>query len=1115
MSAPASVAPDQAARERALDIKRHALVVAPAGSGKTSLLVMRFLKCLAVSAEPEEVVAITFTNKAAAEIRTRLVQALQLAQAPPAQAGQERALQQLAQAVLARDTERGWALLDNPNRLRALTIDSLNGELAARLPLLSGLGGRPAITEDARGRYEEAVLALFAELEDSELSPSERSALERVLRRADNRLDLLLEPLSEMLEKREQWLEALLDQRESGAETDVAVLTALGLQRLQQLARLLDKPWCEELLGILRAASTQDECFAWAAELREWPTPAPEHFESWRKLADSLLTQDKKPALRKIVNKHQGFPPGQDSTKRMNTLLKTLNELPQAEALAQACADVRDFPALTYPTALLAERQALARALLRLAGHLRLVFSRSGETDFTEIALSALRALSGEHGYSELLDRSDARIRHLLVDEMQDTSESQVRLLRLLTSGWVPGDGHSLFLVGDPQQSIYAFRKAEVRLFQSLWENRALGSLPLECITLCANFRSRPVLIDWFNASFGRLFAPQPDLQVGAVSYNPCRPGRAPEPSEAAAVTITACWQDAPQAEAEAVLQRVQALRAEHGAQASIAVLARTRRQLHRVIAVLRGAGLPLSCQDIDPLHDITAVREYLYLARALWHPEDRLAWAVLLRSPLVGLSHADLVALSKGPVPGGPHRSWPDRIRDALASDTLSNEGRQRLQHLQSVLAQAEADPELYGNLAARSEAVWHALGGPATLQPGEWHDLQAAQLQLRRAAASGEIDSLARFRRSLAAAYAAPSAGAIQVMTVHKAKGLEFDHVLLVGCGQKGGSNGTPLLHYRAFPNGVLLVPRPPSQLADDDPAHRLFDFMSRLQRQAEHNELLRLLYVACTRARESLHLFMALKADTEGRPRPATGSFAALLWPVIKAGLSLPPRVDAAPVDTIRLRLPPPSPRLPVDYRFRADDPAWRPPERRSLRPSEAALDAQEAKPREGDVYAQLVGVMYHEAMRRIAQDGAEAWRDGGASRRAAMAAGFRHRGLPEPLIGAAVERVLELLRNTLDSEAGRWLLAPREWSQTEYALAGYRDGQWVAAIIDRCFEDNGQLWVIDYKTSSEPAADAIAHYRTQLQHYAALLGALRGRPVRSALFLADSGRLVEID
>jgi ATP-dependent helicase/nuclease subunit A len=1098
--------PDQAERERALDININALAIAPAGSGKTSLLVARALKCLAVSREPEEVVAITFTNKAAAEIRARLVQALQLATEPLAAdaAAHTRLLHTLARRVLEHAQSRGWQLLENPNRLRALTIDALNAELAARLPLLSGLGGPSAMTEDSRGLFAEAIQSLFAELEDPNLPMEDREALALVLRGEDNRLDRLLEPLTGMLDKREQWLGEILSQSEPAQ--DARLLGALVQSRLRALDQLLDMSSRHSLITLLQAGSAQSDLLAWAAQLKEWPQAEAANLGHWRQLAACLVTGQG--TLRKRITRNEGFLPKQSYTEDMKTLLRNLEADPRKEAIEAACMVVINCPDADYPEHLRRQRDALARVLLRLSAHLRVIFSQRGEADFTEVAMAALKAVSGEGGYSEALDRADTRVRHLLVDEMQDTSESQVELLRQLTSGWTPSDGHSLFMVGDPQQSIYAFRKAEVRLFLQLWNTQKLGDVELERIQLSTNFRSQPPLIDWFNHSFGAIFPPVSDVYAGAVAYNPCAaPQAVTEKTGIVPVSIHACANDDGEDEATAVADH--AARLLQQAPGTIAILARSRAQLRQTLAELRRRNLSYSCQDIDLLQDVPAVRDYLYLLRALWHAEDRLAWAVVLRSPLVGMSYPDLLLLSQG----APRLSWPEKIQRAQASDPgLSAEGRQRLQRFSSALAAAEQDPLLYGDLPARSEGLWHALGGPACVTRQELTDVQRAMQHARSAAASGEIESLASLERSLTQLYAAPSDGLIQVMTAHKSKGLEFDHVLLVGCGSSTRREDQPALHYHRTPEGVLLVPQPPASLHEDDPARRLYAFVQGLHRQAANNELLRLLYVCCTRARRTLGLFMQLDLkDEESQPR--AGSFARLLWPVIKAECGVPGAATAA-AEKPQLLQAPLSPRLPLDYRFLADDPAFRPRERRSLRPSEAALEAQETKPQEGDLYAQLVGVMYHEAMRRMARDGLEVWRDGGRSRSTAMASGFRHLGLPEPQVAAAVAHVLRLLDSTLASAHVDWMLAPRDWARTEYVLAGYREGQWISAIIDRCFEDDGAVWVIDYKTSTETAEVARRQHGEQLRLYAELLAELRGGPVHAALFMAASGELVRL-
>ena len=159
------------------------------------------------------------------------------------------------------------------------------------------------------------------------------------------------------------------------------------------------------------------------------------------------------------------------------------------EALRVALCEVKSLPPGRYDD----DQWNVLEAIIKLAplaiGELRLVFAQHGKADFIEMAQGALRALEGEDGPTDLLLVLDYRIRHILVDEFQDTSFTQFELLKLLTSGWEPGDGRTLFVVGDPMQSIYRFREAEVGLFLRAWHEgigsvsaraaHALGELPL------------------------------------------------------------------------------------------------------------------------------------------------------------------------------------------------------------------------------------------------------------------------------------------------------------------------------------------------------------------------------------------------------------------------------------------------------------------------------------------------------------------------------------------------------------------------------------------------------------------------------------------------------------
>ncbi|HEY0973805.1 MAG TPA: UvrD-helicase domain-containing protein [Solimonas sp.] len=1117
---------DARARAEALDLSQHVLTMAPAGSGKTGLLVGRLLRALAVVDEPEQVVAITFTNKAAAEIRHRAIGLLRQAReakSAPTDAHLAAALAD-ARAVLARDAERNWQLLEQPERLRATTIDAFCAQLAAQLPLLSGLGGRVAIAEDAWPLYAEAVMRLVAELEDDGLSGDDREALRVVLRLADNRIDRLLPTLADLLQRREQWLPMAAGEIPASAGDD-ALLRRLVHDGLRAFDEALDPALRTELADLLREGSGRAEPLAWAAFLRGWPAPEPANLALYRRLAEQLVTRDGTLRSARGINVRGGFGPGEPHTLRMKALLAGLESGAQVEA---ATAHLLRLPDPDYPAALQALRQALLRVMRRLAAHLIVVFGERGQTDFAQIAQAALAALRPDGDYGDALLSADRQIRHLLVDEMQDTSEAQVALLRQLTSGWQPGDGRSLFLVGDPQQSIYAFRKAEVRLFLELWEQQALGELPLHCVRLAANFRSRPAVVDWFNAAFQRIFPTQADAALGIVPFAPSLPQRAASDDSGVEVVSFGEDEDARAAEqAAADAERLIAL-------GSVAILGRTRSHLAPVIRALRARGLTPACQDIDPLATQPAVRDVVALARALWHPEDRLHWAVLLRAPFVGLSWADLVALSRGQVDA----SWPQRLAARADDATLSDDGRARVARLLDALARTAAQPSLRADLAERTEAVWYALNGPACLAPGELADVQAALQLLRAQARDGGIADVEALDRGLARLYAQPRAGQIQVMTVHKAKGLEFDHVLLLGLDRKPRAEDQPLWHLRHVgteaEGGELLVPKPPDALAEDDPAHRLYGYVHREHVTAREHEALRLLYVAVTRARQTLRLYVCAARDAEGAPRFDKGSFAQLLSDVIAPDIGVPlPASDedpATPAAVAREAQPPRTPRLPPDARLPLDPDVYRPVETRTLRPSESVLNAVEDK-REAayeaeDLEAQLIGTLYHQALERIAETGVEHWQAGDRRPQLALAAGFQRLGLATARIPAAVARVGELVQRTLDSDDGRWLLAPKPWARNEYHLAGWSDGRWVAAVIDRCFEDeDGTLWIVDYKAAARALPDAARagyadlmreRYGAQLGHYAQLLGKLRPQQrIRTALYLAETARLIPLD
>lgn len=198
---------DQSIRQQALDPKRSYIVQAPAGSGKTELLVQRFLKLLSAASTPEEIVAITFTRKAAIEMRERILEALNAVKNQKRPEDNHKVLTwTLAKAVIERNEHFHWQLEINPNRLRILTIDALAHQICLKVPILTGFGVPPSTKEgkEIEVFYRYAVEQLLM-LDDH------THILEQLLLHLDNKADLLEKLLIKMLSQREQWVGYVID----------------------------------------------------------------------------------------------------------------------------------------------------------------------------------------------------------------------------------------------------------------------------------------------------------------------------------------------------------------------------------------------------------------------------------------------------------------------------------------------------------------------------------------------------------------------------------------------------------------------------------------------------------------------------------------------------------------------------------------------------------------------------------------------------------------------------------------------------------------------------------------------------------------------------------------
>jgi ATP-dependent exoDNAse (exonuclease V) beta subunit len=1090
--------PDAAVRAEVLDPTRSFLVRAPAGSGKTELLVRRVLGLLAHVDEPEEVLAITFTRKAAGEMRRRVLAAL----AAAAAGGED----PLATAALARDAARGWGLVAHPARLRIQTIDALNAALAGASPVTAGASGLRTPVDRPAELYAVAARHAFELVAgDDELA----AAAGTVLRHFDNRLPRAVALVAAMLGRRDQWLPVL----GSGAADPGALRAALeaGLRTLLgHRLDALDAALPAAIAPAFRALTELATARRGAGPELAAGDPLARRRAFWRAAAITWLTEQGD--WRQRLDKNVGFPPDDaDAKQRAKDLL---DALAHHDAFRTALTGARRLPAPAYADGQWRVLAALVRLLPAAAAALRVEFAASGATDFVELATEALAALAGEGG--TVARRLDARLRHLLIDEFQDTSRTQHRLLDALTTEFVPGDGRTVFLVGDPMQSIYRFREAEVGLFMALAAG-APGRLGLEVRTLRANFRSVPAVVDWVNTTFERLLPGRDDGDAGAAAFAPAVAVQADAAGDGVCLHAPA---DAA-AEADAVVALVA------GAQATrpggtIGILVRSRAHAAGVLARLEAAGIAASAVELRRLGETTLAHDILALTRALTHPADRLAWLAVLRAPWCGLALADLEAL----VGDAPDAVVPELLADAARVARLGPDGQARVTRLQAAFARAAATAtEL--DLRDRVEGLWNELGGPActgaelALADDVFGYLDAVD-------AGGDCrDALALAALLRDEPVRGRAGAAVEVLTIHKAKGLEFDTVIVPGLGNRVRGDSRPPLLWRELPvtADLLLAPINAAGAASDD----LYELLWELAGRQAAAELDRLLYVACTRARRCLHLL-----GTPGDEGPARGSLLARLaaavpggWPPAAsstdAGDSGDDGEPAGPASaagaagpdwtTLPLRRlaagfarPVPPPALPV------------PPGRPAELPAALALDGDRDR-------ARRVGVVIHRLLQYLAAAGSEAWP---VARVAELQALTRHlltaEGLARADLAGAAARVEQALATTLADATGRWVLSGgHPEAASEFALTWVDAGRTELAVMDRTLlTAAGERWVVDYKTGAPGgegvdaflAAEAGRH-GPQLARYRRAWQALGTPSVRLALYFPVLGRLLELD
>ncbi len=1189
--------PDQEQRERALDPSRSILVQAPAGSGKTDLLTRRFLRLLSDVDDPRQIVAITFTKAAAAEMRHRIVSELEKAATNIPTDSNELSIDSLARRAYERSQALNWNLIDLPAQLRVSTIDSFCRDLALQQPLLAGLGGALDIAQEPKEHYRRAARRTLEQLEGSgsALDPRLRQAIETLLVWRDNNWQDLETQLVHMLEQRDRWMRDFVIESEQdwGAlrarmERPLARAVSNSLGRLADLLNQIPGA-CSEVMELARFACVQsgNSKHRELAELAEFPSgpfASSEELDDAKKayecLALFLLTGTG--SFRKAINVSLGFPADKKREKQRMTDL--IRDLANTEGLPDALASVNTLPPVRYTEEEWKIVQACFTVIRRAAAELQVIFAESGTVDYIEVAQLAQRVLEApdEAPTDAALVIADG-IRHLLVDEFQDTSRRQHKLIASLVAAWPDTSGRTVFVVGDPMQSIYFFRDADSELFprvRNLGLDLSTGEpLQFEFVPLSSNFRTGPELVRTLNQLFTDVFA-SPD--GSDLQFSPSQPARAQTIGAGSQLSLHLTF--IPQvargstSDPTAVLEkqatrgdRENALRSqmtemmsllgshlrrmeearERGDKYRIAILGRTRAALAPIAHALHEAVIPFRAVDLEPLAERPEVLDVLALARALFNGQDRVAWLGVLRAPWCGLSLDDLHQLTSGDSPELLRTAIPELLCQRV--HLLSAEGQRAANRVISAVDLANV---LRVNAPAASLGtwimqVWEQLGGTACVDPTANTNLGLLWKCLD-GLPNGESDLLgSALPLALETLMAQPDPGAssdcgVQLMTIHKAKGLEFEVVIVPELQARSGRSTARMLTWleRGLPDSddsaavteFLIAPFQPKG-ADRG---KTKEWVDQVYREREHQEIRRILYVAATRAREELHFFIRpeYKAGAGGELilcEPSESLLSAA-WPSLReevqikfddwvhrqtmsGSVSLAAAGDSNLTEMAPLMAPIGSPalvrQLPLDYRPPAPE----------TRGANRAIDLVASdinalyRRHEGGMASRALGIAAHAFFEELARLRSYlTWDEARASltmNTARVASRIRSSGLDYRETKEIVDSAFQLALRASYDPVAEWILSPHKNAQRESRWSGLIAGTLRTVQADAVFragetpqsEGDNIWWIVDYKTAQAESVDLEQSLRQlrsifapQLEIYAQVLHNLHGADAR---------------
>ena len=789
-------------RQQTLDISKSFIIQAPAGSGKTDLLAKRYLKLLAYVNNPSAVLAITFTKKAAAEIRQRIIENLKNCHKKTTDKNKQ-LLYDICKEVLVNSNKHNWYILKQPFLLKIMTFDSLNRYI---LQLKKTNLDTLDILED-KTIYKKAAWQTIKTLDDDYYKDYHQS-ITNVLNTFSLNYTKVVKLLEDMLLKREQWLPYV----------------DMDASQYQQYLNLTLKKISQNYLEKL---ATLDVSIIFSILKK------PKTIMQWQYLAHSILT--KKGDFKKTFSDLDLI---QEQKQELKDILHTPNI--GILKLKQILREILYLPYINISIINGKDNFNLdifvdfLRILKLAAAHLKILFNKIKKNDFIETGFNALDSFD-ENTIDENILYLGQNIQHILIDEFQDTSRQQFILLENIIKNWQIDEHRTVFIIGDPMQSIYGFRLAEVSIFLQVIKKGILHIKP-KFIELDRNFRTDKNLV----RSVGELITNNL-INFEDIKYKKSYSDITLKDADFKAVDTKNIERS------QYIINLIKELSNKHK-NYNIAVLANNRLELIPIIDKLNKQNIIFNSKNIYSLNKQWLISDLLSLLKALKNKDDKISWLSILRAPWCGLLLDDLLLISEE----NKHKLVWQTINDKNIQAKFSNCSRKRIKHFIDALLPAISEQgSFYWSYIMFITCT--RLGLDSYLEQYEMGIKQSffdLLFKMEKDQVDVDIEVLEHKLNNLYQPTITSSN--INLMTVHAAKGLEFDIVIIPNLDAKLiPKKINPFLIYTSFFNELLLSPM------YDRKNNDWYTYISMVVDKKNILEKYRQLYVAMTRAKNMLYL------------------------------------------------------------------------------------------------------------------------------------------------------------------------------------------------------------------------------------------------------------------